>query len=179
VATASDADAVLAKTLKRFVHDRNDCKGAVSAIGSAMGGFAGAFTGKGKSEKAYLVTSTPCKGGAGKHTLTIVGGAGGDTTAASIDVHEDTLFEIGDLDADGDNELLLVGHNSSQDGTTTVTARIFGADGGKLVPLFDFKEIAKSTCKDKSGAAESATISYRIKGTEMEFHAEKKPGICK
>ena len=122
----------------------------------AEAGVAGAFSGRGARENAYLLAC-----GAG-HRLVVLGA---DKVVASLDLPEDTLLEVGDLDMDGDNELLVVGH---QGGKTT--ARLLDADGAQLVPVYEFSAMGDPCAR--------ATITYRLKGGGLEFHVETQTQPC-
>jgi membrane dipeptidase len=127
------------------------CTRAVSAV-------PGAFTKKGASEVAYLFECNVPEG----HLLALVGD---HQVVAKLAVPEDTLVEVGDLDMDGDNELLVVGHQGAK-----TTARLLDADGAELAPVYDFSAMGEPCAR--------ATITYRLKGGGLEFHVDTQSQPC-
>lgn len=114
---------------------------------------AGAFTSKGAHETAEL------RGG--RLVITRVDGR----IVAQLALGEDTLVEVGDLDMDGDNELLVVGHAGGK-----TTARLLQADGGEIAAIYEFTALGE-TCG-------SAVLSYRLTARGLDFHADTKPQPC-
>jgi hypothetical protein len=177
-----EADIVAEHVIKHvvkepFAHKKEDCASAgAKVVARATGGFTGAFTKKGSAEHAYLVHTHACEGDEHeKHHLVVLQQA---DSAVLVDqeVPERMIAEVQDLDQDGDNEILLIG--AHKEGETVIfTARMVDTEDAHFDTLFDFKEIGRSTCPD--GQAESPLIKYRIKGTQLEYAAEKRNRPCK
>jgi hypothetical protein len=180
VATKDD-DAILTKAIGAHKKSQADCKGAKATVATIQDDAQGSFTGKGQQENAYTVRLSPC--GAkddtqDKFKLIVVGQDG--KVARNIDVNEQWIAGTSDIDSDGDNEILLVGTNSTG-GVITNTARLVElTDASKLQIIFDWHEVTRSTCNGTpDDKAESAKIQYRVNATGgMDFQAAKKPGTC-
>src|SRR5258708_7925854 len=72
--------------------------------------FPGSFTAKGATEMAYLIEYNCGVKLATPHQLVV---AGGDKITRAADVPESMIGGISDVDADGDNEIVLVGMNGA------------------------------------------------------------------
>ena len=133
--------------------------GASSTLATLSGAFAGAYTAKGAKEKAYVVNTRPCGGGMETHRFVVLADM---KIKVRAPVPEDALYSVHDLDGDGDNEILLLGTNAN--GGTT--AHLYSAEDAQLQELVDFGEVGRGSC-------EWARILVRVRGTSMEFHADK------
>jgi hypothetical protein len=116
----------------------------------------GAFTGAGRDEQAYLLAC-----GAKQRVVIATESA----TVASLDVSEDTLIAAGDMDWDGNGELLLIGHAGPR-----TTVRVLRADGAKLSPVYTFT-VALEPCAH-------TIIYYRFVKPSLDFREDKLPKRC-
>lgn len=165
------------KLLGPLAFEDRQCPPSGGSVGALLGAGEGAFSGKGAKEGIYLVDVWPCHAPADAH--------GGATQLVVLDgakkilgevVPEKSVYVIPDLDGDGDNEILLVGV-SHAGGVSTRTARLCSLDGGKLETIYDLGVIAQTQCP--AGQDEAATVSFRVRGTAMEFHHEKHARPCR
>ena len=142
-----------------FVLRKEDCASAnAHAVARATGGYHGAFSARGADEHIYLVHAYECGGEPHeKHHLVMFSG---DKVALDAEVPEQMVAEVMDVDQDGDNEILLIG-GSHDGGAFTLTARLVDTENGQLETLFDFKEIAKSTCPDGTAESPLGEVSRR------------------
>jgi hypothetical protein len=167
--------------LKTFRASKKECTGKDDGVLTVDGGYQGAFTKKGANEVLFLVNLVPCATTAKPgplHALLVVEGEGGHVNVkVNEPVTENDIAAVGDLDQDGDNEILLVGTNGA-----STTARLADTEDGKLETLFDFGEVVNGACepgKPAPAGATSSVIRYRLVGSSMQYKAEKKPRACK
>jgi hypothetical protein len=116
----------------------------------------GAFSGKDRDENAWLLAC-------GAQQRLVI--ANEKATVLSLDVGEDTLITAGDMNFDGDQELLLIAHAGPR-----VSVRVLGVDAGKLTSLYTFA-VRPDPCAH-------TIIYYRLMKTGLEFREETLPKRC-
>ncbi len=119
----------------------------------------GAFTKSGSDEDAYLLSC-----GATQRLVIVADGAK-NAPLASLDVAEDTLEAAGDMDHDGQSELLLIGHAGPR-----ITVRALRAAGAKLDVVYTFS-MTLEPCWH-------SIIYYRLLKTGLDFREDKLPKRC-
>lgn len=175
----AEHDKILDKVVGPHVHDRKECtNGGPGVIAVLQGGLQGTFTAPGVQETAYIVTTTPCSApvdvDADKHRLVIMSA---DRVTADREITEHALVAVRDLDADGDNEIVVVSGKKA-DPAGSLSARVLDAEGGEVAEMFDFGELAWTRCAGGKASLQSATILYRKKGTSLEYKADKRQRPC-
>jgi hypothetical protein len=163
-AAIPEQEKVLTLVVGPHVSDASACAGT-SVVATIGGGFAGAFTAKGATEKAYLISVRACAGGPATNHFVVIEG----DTKIRVDakVGETQMFSIHDLDGDGDNEILLVGTNAAGE----TIARLYTAEDADLETLADFGVVGRPGCHP-------ARILYRVSGKSMDFHTDKTRMTC-
>jgi hypothetical protein len=140
----------------------------------------GAFTAKGAKEVAYVV-EYDCNPKGTKtrnhdlvfHKLLVVGGDKGDKLTREVDIPEKRIVGVSDVDADGDNELVLATGKS-----TKIEARLVelaDAPAGQLAPIFAWSDLGDSECIE--GQQDVPKILYRMTDSP-EYKAEHAKRIC-
>jgi hypothetical protein len=116
----------------------------------------GSFTAQGADETAYLLAcdATQRLVVANKHA-----------TLASLEVPEDVLETAGDMDLDGDQELLLIGHAGAR-----VTVRALRMDGHQFSAVYTFN-MTLEPCTH-------TIIYYRLLAKGLDFREDKLPKRC-
>jgi hypothetical protein len=172
-------DKILDKLVGAHRHDAKECKGdGPKTIATLQGGLEGAFTAVGAKQTAYLVTTASCDDPPGVdkdvHRLIVMAG---DQVVLEKEIAEHALVAVKDLDADGDNELVVVSGKRA-DPAGSFSARVVDTEGGQFAEMFDFGELAWTRCAGDKKNLQSARILYRIKGTSLEYKADKKQKPC-
>jgi hypothetical protein len=174
-----DHERILQKLVGSHRDKREECTGqGPSVIAVLQGGIEGAFSGPGAKERAYLVTTTGCDAPADKdtdtHRFVIMDG---DKVVLDKEVAEHTLVAVQDLDADGDNEVLLLsGHRD--DAAGSMSARLIDTEGGEFQELFDFGEVSTTRCTQQKRFLASGSIVYRKQGDSMEYKLVRRVLPC-
>lgn len=177
--TIAQHDKILDGLVGAHADDRSQCKpGGPKLIATLQGGLSGAFTGPGKKEVAYLVTTRGCddppERDTDKHRLLIMSEG---VLVIDQEVSEHAMVAVSDLDADGDNEMVLVsGHRD--DPTGSVSARLVDTEGGQFSAVYDFGEVARTHCVGGKGTLSSSRILYKVKGSSMEYRNERRERPC-
>jgi len=177
--TIAQHDRILDRLVGPHVHGLEECKASgPKAIATLQGGVEGSFSGVGKKETAYLVTTRGCDDPADrdtdKHRFVVMAG---DALVIDQEVAEHSLVAVSDVDADGDNEVVLVG-GSRGDATGSVTARLVDMEGGQFAEVYGFGEVARTRCPAGAGSLMSSRILYRKQGTSMEYKNERRERPC-
>lgn len=177
--TIAEHSNVLDGLVGAHADDRSQCKpGGPKLIATLQGGITGAFTGPGKKETAYLVTTRGCddpvEKDTDKHRFVVMADG---VLVIDQEVTEHALVAVNDLDADGDNEVVLVsGHRD--DPTGSVSAKLVDTGGGQFEAIYDFGEVARTRCGGGKGTLSSSRILYRVKGSSMEYRNERRERPC-
>jgi len=176
----AEHDKVLEQVVGPHRHQRKECASdGPKTIATLQGGIQGAFTNPGAKEVAFLVTTSGCQDPEGqdtdKHRLVIMTD---NKVVLDKEITEHLLVAVKDLDADGDNEVLVVSGKKT-DPTGSISARLLDTEGGEMQVLFDFGEVVRTQCVEGHGTLQSATIVYRAQGTSMEYRADKRQKPCK
>ena len=114
------------------------------------------FTVGGSGETAYLLAC-----GATQRVVV----ANEKAILASLDVPEDTLEAAGDMDANGAQELLVIGHPGAR-----ITLRALRVDGERLTPVYVFN-MTLEPCTH-------TIIYYRLLSSGLDFREDKLPKRC-
>ncbi len=132
--------------------------GCTRALSSAAGGLTvgSGFSIGGTGETAYLLAC-----GATQRVVI----SNETSTLASLAVPEDVLEVAGDMDWDGAQELLLVGHAGTQ-----LTVRALSMKGKQLTPVYAF-QMTLEPCSH-------TIIFYRLLRSGLDFRTEKQPKRC-
>lgn len=177
--TIARHDEILDGLVGPHADDRSQCKpGGPKLIATLQGGLSGAFTGPGKKESAYLVTTRGCDDppdkDADKHRFVIMSDG---VLVIDQEVTEHAMVAVSDLDADGDNELVLVSGHSDDPGGS-ISARLVDTEGGQFAVIYDFGEVARTRCPGGRGVLSSSRILYKVKGSSMEYRNERRERPC-
>ncbi|HEY4103909.1 MAG TPA: hypothetical protein VGM44_08460, partial [Polyangiaceae bacterium] len=116
----------------------------------------GSFTAMGQAEQAYLLEC------GATHRVVIADDA---HDLVSLDLAEDTLTAAGDMDWNGTDELLVIGHHGA-----ALTVRALSAVGGKLKPVYEFDGTPEACAR--------IAIFYRFVKPNLEFRLEKPAKRC-
>jgi hypothetical protein len=175
----AEHDKILEKLVGAHRHDPKECAGdGPKTIASLQGGIEGAFTAVGVKETAYLLTTASCDDPPGvdkdKHRLIVMSA---DKVALDKEITEHVLVAVKDLDSDGDNEIVVMSGRKA-DPAGSFSARVVDTEGGQLAEMFDFGELAWTRCAGDKKTLQSATILYRVKGTSLEYKADKRQRPC-
>jgi hypothetical protein len=140
----------------------------------------GAFTAKGVKETAYIV-EWDCNGNV-KGTKTskpdlvfhrlVIANEKGEKLTREVDVPEKMLVGMSDVDADGDNELVLV------TGGGNIEARLVelaDAPAGQLAPIFTWSSLGNADCVD--GQQDVPKLLYRMTDAP-EYKADRAKRLC-
>ncbi len=153
--------------------------GAVCADGKKAGTWTdemkeGSFTRQGAQEMAYVAHTSGCDPKQPETRRLIVTKKGDSTPLVDKEVAEGVMVEVRDLDADGDNEILLM-NETFTNGERVTTARLIDTEDAKFELLYDFGEVARSPCKN---GGDAPVILYRMRGKSMDYKAEKRAAPC-
>jgi len=175
----AEHDTILNRLVGAHRHDRKECASeGPKTIATLQGGIEGAFTVVGAKETAYLVTTSSCDAPPGqdndKHRLVVLAA---DKVIVEKEIPEHVLLAVKDLDADGDNEIVVVS-GRKEDAAGSYSARVIDTEGAQFAEMFDFGELAWTKCAGNRKTLQSATILYRVKGASLEYKADKRQKPC-
>lgn len=186
VTTAATQRRVLSKVFPRYLTDENNCnrqfdpagedylvaaRKAGQIVPSIVDSAKGSFTGKAKTEIAYVISVSECGAShADNYGSKRIAIFDGDRLVADIDADfKSNIVRKTDLDANGVEELLMVTGDMAQ-GTLIEIGALLSFENSKLQVLQDLGTVTEDSCNSElPGSSSKAAVISIAPGARQGF----------